>query len=307
MATVTYGYPVPQSPQTNSQDFVRGVFISSDALKELQEKAQNQPNTNTVDHNGNLKLSTYKLNSNADSGSSDQSQPIVMNKSPLVTSSQTVMRNPQMSPSPQPVANSQHLIVDSAPQLVPNAQPMLSNQQPSIIIPNNQNQYLVSQPSNHPNQIFMSQPPNQPVLLNQLRQPTPNLPLLIAQSPSGQQMMVNQPNQPIYISQPANQPLYIRQPSSQPILVNPQNDNQQILMTNNQPTVLYQNGQPALINNPAGDQVTIVAQQPNTVQNPVTVYAVVPVNNGQSVPNVNGNAYLVPSNSNQVYTINTGK
>lgn len=308
MTTITCGSPVPQSPQANSQGFVPGVFISSDALKDLQERAQNQPNTNTVDHNAKLKVSTYKLNPNADSGSADQSQPIVVNTPPLVTSPQTVMGNRQMTPSLQQVANTQQLIVDSTPQLVPNTQPILSNQQPSIVIPNNQNQYLVNQPSNQPNQIFGSQPSNQPVLVSQLRQPSSNLPVLIAQPPSGQQMLFNQANQPIYISQPANQPFYVRQPSSQPILLNPQDNNQQILMRpSNQPTLVYQNGPRPLINNPASDPVTIVAQSPNTVQNPGTVYAVVPVNNGQSVPNVNSNAYLMPSNSNQVYTISTGK
>ncbi|XP_026324912.1 uncharacterized protein LOC113233897 [Hyposmocoma kahamanoa] len=307
-ATITSGAPVPQSPQSNSQSFVRGVFISSDALKELQDKAQDQPATNAVDLNGNLKLTTTKLNSNIDPGSSLQSQPIVGNTPPLVTRSQTIIGNPQISPVTQPVTNSQQLIVDSTAQLVSNTQPILSNQQTSTGIPNNQNQYLVSQHSNQPNQIFVSQPTNQPILLGQIKQPSSNLPVLITQSPSGQQMLVNQPSQPIYLSQPTNQPIYISQPSNEPILLKSQGTNQQILIRpSNQPTLVYQNGQPTLINNPAGDQVTLVAQSPNTVQNPGTVYAVVPVNNEQSVPNFNGNTYFVPSNSNQVYTISTGK
>lgn len=295
-------------PQSNSQSFVRGVFISSDALKDLQDKAQDQPNTNAVDQNGNLIVSSTKLNSNSDSGRIDQSHPIVVNTPPLMTGSQTIVRNPQYQTGTQPVTNSQQLIVDSTPQLVTNAQSMLSNQQTSVTIPNNQNQYLVNQPSNQPNQIFMSQPTNQPVLLGQLKQGSSNLPVLIAQSPSGQQMLVNQPSQPIYLNQPANQPIFVSRPSNQPILLNPQDNNQQILMRpSNEPTLVYQNVQPALINNPANNQVTLVAQQPNTVQNPGTVYAVVPVNNGQSVPNLNGNTYLVPSNTNQVYTIKTAK
>lgn len=299
---------MPQSPQSNSQSFVRGVFISSDALKQLQDKAQDQPNTNAVDQNGNLIVSSTKLNSNSDSGRTDQSQPIVVNTPPLITSSQTIVRNPQIQTGTQPVTNSQQLIVDSTPQLVSNAQPMLSTQQQSVRIPNNQNQYLVNQPSNQPNQIFVSQPSNQPVLLGQLKQGSSNLPVLIAQSPSGQQMLVNQPSQPIYLSQPANQPIFVSRPSNQPIVLNPQDSNQQILMRpSNEPTLVYQNVQPALINNPANNQVTLVAQQPNTVQNPGTVYAVVPVNNGQSVPNLSGNTYLVPSNTNQVYTLSTAK
>lgn len=305
MTSTTYGSPLPENPQSSPQNFVRGVFIPSDALKELQAKPLEQPNTSTVEQNGNLKLSTFKLTANADSGSSDQSQPTVGNTPTLVTGSQTITGSPHISLSPQPMPNTRQLI-ESIPQLVPNAQPMLSNQQPPILIPNNQNQYLVSQPSIQPNQILVSQPSNQPVLLNQPRQPSSNLPVLIAQAPSGQQMLVNQPNQPIYISQPVNQPIYVSQPSNQPILLNQQDNNQQILVRpSNQPILVYQNGQPAIINNPAGDQVTLLAQPPNTVQNSGTVYAVVPINNDQSVPKVNGNTYLVPSNSNQLYTIGT--
>lgn len=301
LATTTYGSPVPPNVQPISQNMVPGVFISADALKELQEKAQNQPTSNAVDLNGNLKVSNYQLNANGESASSgQQSQPIVGDSQPMIASSQPIVAGTQIASNPQPVSNSQQ-ILDSAPQLVTNPQPILSNQQP-IAIPNNQNQYLVSQPSNQPNQMFISRPANQPVLLSQLNQPSSNQPVLIAQSPSGQQMLVNPPNQAIYVSQPSNQPIYVSQPSNQPILLNSQSDNQQILTTqSNQPGLVYQNGQPT------GNQVTLVARPPNTVQNPGTVYAVVPVNNGQNVPNVNGNTYLLPSNSNQVFTIGTGK
>lgn len=287
-ATIAYGVPVPQGPQPNSQTLVRGVFISSDALQELQDKAQNHPNTNGIDSNGSLKLSTTK---------SDLSQPIAGSQTSIVG-------NPQISAVVPPVTNSQQLIVDSPPQLVSNAQTVLSNQQTSFGIPNTQNQYLVSQPSNQASQIYVSQPSGQSVLVGQLGQPSSNLPVFISQSPSGQQMMVNQPNQPIYIRQPSNQPIYISNPPNQPILVNQQDPNQILITTSNQPTLVYQNGQPAVINNPTGNQVTLVAQSPNTAQNQGTIYAVVPVNNGQSVPNVNSNSYIVPSN--QVYTISTG-
>lgn len=308
LVTVCQGSPVPQNIQLDSQNMVPGVFISTDALKELQEKAHNQPNNILVDQNGNLKVSNYPLTANSDSAISiQQGQPIVGTSQPLMASSQPVVGSAQIASRPLPVSNTQQILVDPASQLVTNAQPILS-QQPSIVIPNNQNQYLLSQPSqlsNPPNQIFVSQPSNQPVLLSSVSQPTNQV--LIAQTPLSQQMLVNQLNQPIHLNQPTNQPTYVSQPQNQQILLNPQSSNQQILMRqSNQPTLVYQNRQPALINNPPSDQVTMVARPPNTMQNPGTVYAMVPINNVQSVPNVNGNTYLLPSNSNQVYTIGSG-
>ncbi|XP_049869410.1 uncharacterized protein LOC126369159 [Pectinophora gossypiella] len=297
VALVVAGQPLSEG----SQNFVPGVFISAEALKDLQQKAQDnqmsqgnpapQPITSTVvdpdsrrnnELNGEqLKIgSAFQTNQpsrNVPIESQSQSQPILPNQ----------LLNQDLTPN---VPNQAILPVQNQPQIV--NQPAVPDQQVLLAQPNQQTILVSQQPA------FSNQ---QPGFINQQ-------PGFISQQPgftNQQPGFTNQ--QPIYVSQQPGNQMYVNQPPTQQVILRPgqvaQVVPQSTLIANPNLVTLYQNPRPM---NP------IQIQNPNTNQNPGTLYAMVPVNSANNVPipntNLsNGNNYLVPvqqmPTTNQIYAV----
>ncbi|XP_021184291.3 protein transport protein SEC31 [Helicoverpa armigera] len=272
---ISYGFP------TNDQgkNLITGVFIPSDAFKNLQDRANaNSPNNGqqvqgTVQNqqpnyqpvtNGVQQPTYQPINTNA--VQQPNYQPVNTNQPQYQQyQPQPVMTNQPPTLNQQPIQNQQPIV--NNPQM--NNQPVLTNQ-PNMNQPGSNMQPM----SNQPNVIYTQQPltanrdPNQQIMV-MTNQPNgqSNQPIVLVQQPSS--------NQPMYVQQP-------NQPQQVIIATNPSNGNQ--------------------------IQGTLV-QSPNQNQPGSTVYTLIPLNGQTNINSNSGGSYLIPvqsGNSNPII-LSTGK
>ncbi|KAJ8729908.1 hypothetical protein PYW07_016946 [Mythimna separata] len=302
VVAVAYGLPLEEQ---HGKNLITGVFIPSDAFKNLQDRANaNSPNNNQVQN----PQPTYQVvstnqpqyqqpNTNQQyqpvNGNQPQYQPVNTNQQqyqPVNTNQpqyQAVNTNPPQylpvntnQPQYQPVNTNQPQYQTA---VITNQQPAQNNQQPTvsnqpIVIQSNPPPVLTNQPiSNQPNVVYTQQPltanrdPNQPIMV-MTNQP---------QNQPGQSiMLVQQP------STSSNQPMYVQQPNQQPI---------QVIFGSN----------PSYGNQVQGTLV----QSPNQNQPGSTVYTLIPLNNQNNLNSSPGGSYLIPvqSGSSNPIILSTGK